>query len=290
MFNPTEVVIDAIEKQLRDAYLRTYTTLEPSYPGIISFVGRMALEIIANSDAPYHDLNHTIAVTLVGQEILKGKHLRDGGVSPQDWLNFTVALLCHDIGYVRGVCRNDRDGCFVINAENETVDLAPGATDAALAPYHVERGQIFIRERFGDNLNIDVETVCANIEYTQFPVPEEYGAESGPDYPVLLRAADLIGQLGDPHYMRKISALFMEFEETGVNAKLGYQTSADLRAAYPAFFWRMVGPYIGGGLRYLRMTQNGKQWVANLYAHIFAEEHDLPSLGAERIAIVRSQG
>lgn len=287
MFNPTEVIIDAIEKQLRDAYLSTYTTLEPSYPGIISFIGRMALEIIANSDAPYHDLNHTIAVTLVGQEILKGKHLRDGGVSPQDWLHFTVALLCHDIGYVRGVCRNDQDGCFVINAENETVSLAPGATDAALAPYHVERGQIFIRERFGGNPNIDVETVCANIEYTQFPVPEEYGTESGPDYPVLLRAADLIGQLGDPHYMRKISALFMEFQETGVNAKLGYQTSADLRAAYPAFFWNMVGPYIGSGLRYLRMTQNGKQWVANLYAHIFAEEHDLPSLGSERIAIVR---
>ncbi len=289
MFNPTEIVIDAIEKHLRDAYLSTYTTLEPSYPGIISFVGRMALEIIANSDAPYHDLNHTIAVTLVGQEVLKGKHLLDGGVSPQDWLQFTVALLCHDIGYVRGVCRHDRDGCFVINAENETVSLDPGATDAALAPYHVERGQIFIRERFGDNPHIDVETVCANIEYTQFPVPEEYGTEAGPDYPVLLRAADLIGQLGDPHYMRKISALFMEFQETGVNAKLGYQTSADLRAAYPAFFWNMVGPYIGSGLRYLRMTQNGKQWVANLYAHVFAEEHDLPSLGSERIAIVGSQ-
>ncbi len=289
MFNPTEVVIDAIEKQLRDAYLSTYTTLEPSYPGIITFVGRMALEIIANSDAPYHDLNHTIAVTLVGQEILKGKHLRDGGVSPRDWLHFTVALLCHDIGYVRGVCQNDRDGCFVINAENETVSLVPGATDAVLAPYHVERGQIFIRERFGDNPNIDVDTVCANIEYTQFPVPEEYGAEVGPDYPVLLRAADLIGQLGDPHYMRKITALFMEFEETGVNAKLGYQTSADLRAAYPAFFWNMVRPYIGSGLRYLHMTQNGKQWVANLYAHVFAEEHDLPSLGSERIEIVKSQ-
>ncbi len=214
---------------------------------------------------------------------------REGGVSPQDWLQFTVALLCHDIGYVRGVCRHDRDGCFVINAENETVSLGPGATDAALAPYHVERGQIFIRERFGDNPHIHVETVCANIEYTQFPVPEEYGTEAGPDYPVLLRAADLIGQLGDPHYMRKISALFMEFQETGVNAKLGYQTSADLRAAYPAFFWNMVGPYIGSGLRYLRMTQNGKQWVANLYAHVFAEEHDLPSLGSERIAIVGSQ-
>jgi hypothetical protein len=249
----------------------------------------MALEIIANSDAPYHDLNHTICVTLVGQEILKGKHLREGGVSPRDWLQFTVALLCHDIGYVRGVCQHDRDGDFVINAENKTVSLAPGATDAALGPYHVERGQIFVRERFSDNPHIDVETVCTNIEYTQFPVPEQYGNEVGPDYRVLLRAADLIGQLGDPNYMRKISALFMEFQETGINAKLGYQTSADLRAAYPAFFWNMVGPYIGDGLRYLRMTQNGKQWVANLYAHVFAEEHDLPSLGSERVAIVTSR-
>jgi hypothetical protein len=32
----------------------------------------------------------------------------------------------------------------------------------------------------------------------------------------------------------------------------------------------------------LRMTQEGKQWVANLNAHVFAEEHQLPTLGAER--------
>jgi hypothetical protein len=31
----------------------------------------------------------------------------------------------------------------------------------------------------------------------------------------------------------------------------------------------------------LRMTQEGKQWVANLYAHVFAEDQ-LPTLGAER--------
>ena len=38
MFNPTEVVIDAFEERLRNAYLSTYTNLEPSYPGIISYV------------------------------------------------------------------------------------------------------------------------------------------------------------------------------------------------------------------------------------------------------------
>ena len=286
MFNPTEVVIDAFEVQLRNAYTSTYTTLEPNIPGIISYVSRMALEIISNSDAPYHDFNHTMGVTLVGQEMLKGKHLREGGVSPRDWLHFTISLLCHDIGYVRGICRHDRDGRYVINADQETVTVAPGATDAALTPHHVERGKIFVRERFDNNPNIDAEVICSNIEYTQFPVPECNRGDSGPSYPDLLRAADLIGQLADPHYMRRISALFMEFQETGTAAKLGYRSAADLRAAYPAFFWTMVRPYIDDGLRYLSMTQNGKQWIANLYAHVFAEEHDLPSLGPERMTVV----
>jgi len=286
MFNATEVVIDAFEARLRNAYVNTYTTLEPGYPGIISYVSRMALEIIANSDAPYHDLNHTMGVTLVGQEMLKGKHLREGGVSPQDWLHFTISLLCHDVGYVRGICKHDRDGRYVINTAQDTVAVAQGATDAALTPYHVERGKIFVRERFGDNPNIDADVICANIEYTQFPVPEANSKDSGPSYPDLLRAADLIGQMADPNYMRRISALFMEFQETGTTQKLGYRNAADLRAAYPAFFWSMVRPYIDDGLRYLSMTQNGKQWIANLYAHVFAEEHDLPSLGPERVTAV----
>lgn len=282
MFNSTEVVINAFETELRDAYLGSYTNLEPSYPGIICYVGRMALELLANSDAPYHDMNHTISVTLLGQEILKGKHLKEGGVSPKDWLHFVISLLCHDIGFVRGVCRNDRDDHYVINAEQETVTLPPGATDASLAPYHIERGKIFVAERFADNLQINVETICANIEYTQFPVPDTNMVVLGNDYPALVRAADLIGQLADPNYMRKITGLFMEFEETGLNAKLGYKSSADMRAAYPQFFWTTIRPYIVDGLSYLRMTQQGKQWIANLYAHVLAEEHGLPSLGAER--------
>lgn len=285
MFNPTEVVLDSFEQHLKSAYISTYSNLEPSYPGIIGFVGRMALELIANSDAPYHDINHTINVTLVGQEILKGKHLREGGVSPKDWLHFTISLLCHDIGYVRGVCLGDRDGHYVIN-HHQTTDLSPGATDAALTPHHVERGKLFVRERFANNPIIDVEVIARNIEFTQFPVPDCNKGISGSDYPALLRAADLIGQMADPNYMRKISALFMEFEETGTSARLGYKTAADLRAAYPAFFWNVVRPYIGEGLRYLRMTQQGKQWIANLYAHIFAEEHELPTLGPERVAHV----
>jgi len=34
-----------------------------------------------------------------------------------------------------------------------------------------------------------------------------------------------------------------------------------------------VHPYIGDALRYLPVTQKGKQWIAKLYAHVFSEEH-----------------
>src|SRR5260370_33054877 len=103
MFNPTAVVIDAFVDELRSGYISTYTNLEPDYPGMIDYVGHMALELIANSDAPYHDLGHTICVTLLGQEELRGKHLRAGGVSPRDSLRSIIALLSHDIGYVPGI-------------------------------------------------------------------------------------------------------------------------------------------------------------------------------------------
>jgi hypothetical protein len=282
MFNPTAVVIDSFVNELTKGYVSTYTNLEPNYPGIIDYVGHMALELIANSDAPYHDLGHTICVTLVGQEVMRGKHLREGGVSPRDWLHFIISLLCHDIGYVRGICKNDRLGHYVTGNGTETVELPDGSTDASLTPYHVERGKLFVRERFSKNQHIQIEVLCANIEYTRFPIPKRNENDALSDYPALLRASDLIGQLADLNYMRKVSALFTEFEETGTNKALGYDSSAKLRAAYPKFFWSAVAPYIGEAIDNLRMTQEGKLWIANLYSHIFAVEHDLPTFGAER--------
>ena len=167
------------------------------------------------------------------------------------------------------------NGQYVRNEEGELVSIAAGATDAAMTPYHVARSKLFVRERFAKSalMRIDTLEIERNIEHTRFPVPEneQHGATS--DYPGLLRAADLIGQLADINYLRKASALFAEFRETGAVEKLGYQSPDDLRAAYPAFFWKAVRPYIGDALRYLSVTQEGKQWIANLYAHVFSAEH-----------------
>jgi hypothetical protein len=276
MFNPTELLIHAFVDRLQEAYWNTYGQWEPSYPGIIRWAGHMALESIANSDALYHDVEHTIMVTLVGQQILKGKHLREGGVAPKDWLHFIISLLCHDIGYIRGVCRDDHDNICTTGVTGETIVLPSGATDASLTPYHIDRGKLFIQERFGGHHLIDADVISVNIERTRFPVPEDNDHQGTSDYPGLVRAADLIGQLADPHHMRKFPALFYEFEETGTNTKLGYKSPGDLREDYPSFYWNVVYRYIQDGLHYLRMTQEGKQWIANLYAHVFSVEHHQP--------------
>ena len=275
MFNPTQVVIDQFVNELHEMYEQTYGILEPSYPGIMRFVGRLALENIATSDAAYHDVNHTIMVTLVGQEILRGKHISVGGVTPHDWLHFIVSLLCHDIGYVRGVCRGDKRGQYVISASGETIKIPEGATDASITPHHVARSKLFVHERFGKValIHLDTSEIEKNIEHTRFPVPQDEQHARTDDFPGLLRAADLIGQLADINYLRKTAALFNEFRETGMSKVLNYNNAGDVRANYPEFFWKSVKPYIGDALRYLRVTQEGQQWIANLYANVFATEH-----------------
>jgi hypothetical protein len=273
VFNATELLITAFVDELKQGYRKTYGGYRPDYEDIIGWVGSMALENIANSDALYHNVEHTILVTLVGQEILRGKHIREGGVTTEDWLHFIVSLVCHDIGYVKKVCRLDRDGLYATGQDGKMVPLPPGATDAALTPYHVDRAKLFVDERFKSNTYINVEIVKKNIELTRFPVPSAEDHQDTTHYPGLLRASDLIGQLSDPRYLKKIAALFYEFEETGVNKHLNYQNPEDLRNNYPKFYWHGVYPYVRDALNYLALTQQGKQIIANLYSNVFMVEH-----------------
>lgn len=275
MINFQQVIREQFVADLASTYGRTYGLMKPDYGGIISWVGNLSLEIISNSDALYHNVDHTMMVTLAGQEILVGKHLTEGGVSPEDWLHFMIALLCHDLGYVRGICRNDQGGFYATGIDDQRVEIPAGGTDAALTPYHVDRSKLFVRERFGEKslIDFDTEMINANIEMSRFPIPNGPAYLDTRGYPGLLRAADFIGQLGDPHYLHKIPALFYEFAETGANERTGYLCPGDMRTQYAVFYWNTVNPFIQDALHYLRATMDGRQWIANLYSHVFSVEH-----------------
>jgi hypothetical protein len=280
MLNPTSVLADALGRNLAETYRRIYGDQEPRIAAGLDEAARLVIERIANSDALYHDCEHTALVTLCVQDILRGRSL-ERVVTPVDWGHTILAALNHDIGYVRGICAGDTEERFVIDAAGNTVTPPRGASDAFLAPYHVERGKIMVRERFAPVPFIDEERIALAIELTRFPVPDDEDHAATNTEAGLVRAGDLIGQLGDPFYPRKLNALYYEFVEIGIHEKLGYSSPADMVDHYPQFYWSKVERYIGDALRYLGMTVEGKQWTATLYSHIFAIEHNRRYMGPQ---------
>lgn len=276
MVNFQHLIIERFVKELKAAYQQTYNQMEPQYANLLEWTGRLALENISNSDALYHNMDHTIMVALVSQAILKGKHLKEGGVKPRDWLHFMMAVLCHDIGYVKGVCKADNHDTFATGNGDEVIKILPEGTDASLTRYHVSRSKLFIHERFGNPdllVDFDADIIATYIEMTRFPVPDEDFYKDTSSFRGLVRAADFIGQLGDPNYLRKIPALYYEFEEIGENKNTGYKSPGHMRRNFTQFYWKVVRPHIQDALKYLEITQEGKQWIANMHSHVFDVQH-----------------
>ena len=283
------ITIPQVMAQTLGAFLATETrgrfgSSHANLADFLPYVSRLTLECIGNSDALYHDIEHSMLVTLVGHDILMGRALLRS-TTPRDYSNFILACLTHDIGYVRGVVQGDGDGVYVADVNGRTVRLPIGSSDAAMAPYHVDRSKLFVIERFDTLDYLDADRIARAIEYTRFPYvattsnadTDDLNEEEG----LLLRGADLIGQLGDPNYMRKANALFYEFQEIGLNEKLGYKTPADVVYKYPQFYWENVAPQIQTAIRYLNVTSSGRQWVANLYSNVFRAERELTQSGPQ---------
>lgn len=273
MFNPNQVVIDAFIADTINRYGDAFPSCELGYDEVLEEAARIALETLLHCDCPYHDLHHTLLVVDAGQTILQGRQLAQGDVSPTAWMHVVIALFFHDIGYVRGLLRDDTDGTYVTGESGEGTTPGPGATDASLMPYHVDRGIMFVYERFATHPLIEVPMIADYIEMTRFPVPDSSHYKDGDTFATLVRSADLIGQMGDPLYPRKLSRLHAEFVETGEAARLNYSNTEDLRAGYPEFFYEHVYPYLTEGLRFLSKTQEGQMWTANLFHHVHAQQN-----------------
>jgi hypothetical protein len=247
---------------------------------LIPFAARLALECIGNSDALYHNVEHTMLVTLAGHDIYKGRALLMPS-TPTDYSNFIVACLTHDIGYVRGIVKGDEANGYVVDETGRKISLPRGSSDAALAPYHVERSKLFVLDRIAAVQELDGARIARAIGFTQFPYSSPTEEEEIDEEGSLLRAADLIGQLGDPHHLRKVNALYYEFEEIGLNKQLGYESPSDLVDKYPQLYWNSISPHIQTAIRYLNVTSSGRQWIAGLYSNVFRAERDLRHSGPQ---------
>jgi hypothetical protein len=275
MMTLPRLAAESLEKLL-GSFMRRH--FDETHAKVMESATRTALECIGNSDALYHNIEHTMLVTLAGLAILRGRNLH-AHLSADDYTHILIACLGHDIGYVRGLFTEDDEDGFLVDQAGTKISLPRGASDASLMMYHVDRSKLYVRRRLEPSAGLDRDRIARAIEGTRFP------AREGQDYDEdasILRAADFIGQLGDPNYLRKANALYYEFEEVGMNRQLGYDSPADIVHRYPQFYWDSVAPHIQTEIGYLNKTEIGRQWIANLYSNVFRAERDISLSGPQR--------
>jgi hypothetical protein len=258
-----------LAKQMGGRFGSTHAELTELIPS----AARLALDCIGNSDALYHNVEHTMLVTLAGYDIMKGRALLKR-TDASDFAHLILACLFHDIGYVRDILEGDGSDGYITDVKGGKTRLPRGSSDAALTPYHVDRSKLFVMERIGGSKLVDASRIARAIEFTRFPSPPE-PEDAENEEGLLVRAADFIGQLGDPHYLRKANALYYEFEEIGMNRQLGHTSAADLTDLYPQFYWNCVSAHIQTAIRYLNVTSRGRYWIAGLYSNVFCAERGL---------------
>ncbi|MFK8067467.1 MAG: metal-dependent phosphohydrolase [Gammaproteobacteria bacterium] len=247
MLDITKILSDKFTERLVDGFRSAFGDDHTDYENLIKNNAEQIIRLISGSNTLYHNVEHTIQVTLVGQAILQGKRIVDDSVTPQIWLNFIMSLLCHDIGYASGICSSDPQEKTLLRT-----------SDAMLMSVHIDRGKQFVAETFSEQSGIEVEFIQECIERTRFPVGATEEAQQTSDFPGLVRGADLVGQVSDPRYINKLPAVFFEFEESGFNEITGYKQPGDLLKNYVDFYERSVQPYVQESVDYLTKTPVGR--------------------------------
>jgi len=278
MMTLPELAADALEEFLGTYMRRRFGASDAHFVDIVPAAARIALECLGNSDALYHNVEHTLLVTMAGHDILRGRGLHVH-VSADDYAHIIIACLAHDLGYVRGLFREDDENGFVVDAQGTKVTLPRGSSDAGLMAYHVDRSKLYVMQRLEHFAPLNRQRIADAIEGTRFPPRpgQEYDDEAS-----IVRAADFIGQLGDPNYLRKANALYHEFEEVGMNRQLGFDSPADIVHRYPQFYWNTVAPHIQAEISYLNKTASGRQWIASLYGNVFRAEREITLSGPQK--------
>lgn len=231
-------------------------------------------------DAKYHDLEHTLQVTLCFARLLHGYHQAKGSpeLTPRAFQLGLLAILLHDTGYLK-----KRADCEGTGAKYTLTHVARSADFAAkllslhgLPPAEIRSVQNMIR---CTGVNADLGSIPF-----QSPIERTIGCA--------LATADLLGQMAAPDYIDKLDILFQEFEESnrfnGKKTGPGVFTSADeLRRKTPLFWANYVLPKIAGdfnGLyQYLGEGKPGRtnDYIRKIESNIERLERQLNGGGVE---------
>ncbi len=219
----------------------TQAAFKRMFPGKDSpFIARVFIDLDAmfdgryldyqKIDTPYHDLEHTLQVTLCCADMLAGRHA--AGIEPvmnaRQFELAVAAALLHDTGYLK--LRADLEGtgakytfthvlrsCAVASSYLPTIGVSLDELDGVLGAIRCTNPTTQIRRL-----------------HFQHPIEGIVGCA--------VATADYLGQMSAPNYLDELPHLFAEFEESdnfaGVPPEQRLYRSVDELIAKTPEFWR----------------------------------------------------
>jgi hypothetical protein len=198
MYKP-DLDLERVEKAHSDVVM----LFEGKYPGF------------RGCNIGYHDICHTTSVFIVMARLLHGVHVEgmrlvefQGSIEGvkfghMDTVIALVSALMHDTGYI------------------QTSDDTEG-TGGKYTQTHVARSIDFMREYFSRNgfSHEDADKAAQMIESTSLTADFnkiEYATAETKALAMMLFSSDLIGQMADSAYLKKLSFLYEEFVEGNVD-------------------------------------------------------------------------
>lgn len=189
-------------------------------------------------DTEYHNLRHTEECILEMARLIHGASLNGCTFSEKDVNLGLIAAVMHDTGYIKGIDEAEGNG-------------------GKFTLVHIERSINFmskyLKQRKFPSKDIQFCENCLKCTGLTVKINEiKFISQENELMGKILGTADLIGQMSDPFYLRKLPTLFKEFQEAGITL---YADELDLLKKTPGF-WEFTqnrfADELGSMDRYLR--------------------------------------
>ncbi len=181
---------DRITEQFIVVYQDIIRLFDGEYPGYRA------------SNTTYHNLEHTIMVTLAAARLMHGSVQNGYQFNPDNVLVGLLAALFHDSGLIQ--TKQDKKG-----------------TGAKYTIGHEKRSVNFMRKNLGtkdftpQQMDDCAQLIkCTNLKIKLADI--SFRSKEVENLGKIVGSADLLAQMGDRLYLEKLILLFKEFEEAGI--------------------------------------------------------------------------
>lgn len=222
------------------------------------------------SDMAYHDLEHTLQVTLCWARMFQSlkEHKPEYPVVYADFLLGIAACLLHDTGYLK-----------------ETDD--PTGTGAKYVLIHEHRSctisrRFLMRLEWPDSAISVVQRLIASTGPRAVIDGIPYISPTEKVLAQMLATADFLAQMADPAYLDKLPSLFKEFEEfdrlRGLsNTERPFPNLDTLVSSTPQFWYQFVLPRLKGDYNNVYRLLN-KPWPDGQNVYVQQAEANIDAL------------